>query len=225
MSAVQRFIDDLAAVELKDAFNPYSHICPVHDKVNAAAVRRRNLEEVLRAAIEQQVTSIWIGRDLGYRGGRRTGLALTDERHLQRHASLYSLKTIDRATVGEPLVERTASVVWEMVDKIGTPVFFWNVFPFHPHEPNDPMTNRCHTRREREVCRRFLVWLLETLRPKNVVAIGNDAFSALQELGVLATKIRHPSYGGQTEFCESVSSLYGLTKSRRRERSQQMRLT
>jgi len=26
--------------------------------------------------------TIWMGRDLGYRGGRRTGLALTDEAHL-----------------------------------------------------------------------------------------------------------------------------------------------
>ena len=29
------------------------------------------------------------------------------------------------------------------------PVMLWNVFPFHPHEADDPMSNRCHTRSER----------------------------------------------------------------------------
>ncbi|MGO8868998.1 MAG: uracil-DNA glycosylase [Alphaproteobacteria bacterium] len=116
-----------------------------------------------------------------------------------------------RATRGPEVAERTAAVVWQMLRAIDRPIFLWNVFPLHPHEPGDPMSNRCHTRVERESCRPLLTWLMETLQPRTVVAIGRDAHLALQDLGISAAAVRHPSYGGQSEFVSGLTALYGLT--------------
>ncbi|MGB8275950.1 MAG: uracil-DNA glycosylase [Alphaproteobacteria bacterium] len=153
---------------------------------------------------------MWVGRDLGYRGGRRTGLALTDEAHLTWHAELLNTPPLLRATRGPAVKERTATVVWEMLHAIGQPVFLWNIFPFHPFVPGEPMSNRGHTRSERAACGPFLVWLLEALRPRIVVSIGRDAYSALEDLGFSSVMVRHPSYGGQNEFIAGLYDLYGV---------------
>ena len=57
------------------------------DGPDAPAIRRSNLGLVLEAALAGGISSLWIARDLGHRGGRRTGLALTDEVHLPAHAA------------------------------------------------------------------------------------------------------------------------------------------
>ena len=115
---------------------------------------------VLEAALSSGVDSFWIARDLGYRGGRRTGLALTDEVHLAAHGGLYGDLPLAR---GPAVAERTASTIWQVLRSLDRPVFLWNVFPFHPHEHRDAMSNRCHTRAERLACRPLLIWLLEAL--------------------------------------------------------------
>ncbi|GER07168.1 uracil-DNA glycosylase [Iodidimonas muriae] len=209
-SPVLAFLEHLSSLRFNNAFNPYADTCPDCDEGDAPATRRRNLELVLEAALSKGVDSIWIARDLGYRGGRRTGLALTDEVHLSFHAALFGTPPLLRATKGPALAERTATVVWRMLRVIERPIFLWNVFPLHPHEPGDPMSNRSHTRSEREACQPLLAWLLEKLKPNNIVAIGRDAHGALQSMGVKATAVRHPSYGGQAEFISGLTTIYDL---------------
>lgn len=208
-----QFVEKLADLSFKDAFNPYSDACDDFDQDDAPAIRRTNLKLVLDAAIEGKVDSIWIARDLGYRGGRRTGLALTDEAHLTDHAVLYGDLPLVRATKGPALAERTASVIWQTLNRIQRPVFLWNVFPLHPHEPGDPQSNRCHTRFERNACRPLLTWLLGALNPRVVVAVGRDAQLALADLGIDAIQVRHPSYGGQSDFISGIEGLYNLPSS------------
>jgi hypothetical protein len=207
------FAAELAALRFENVFNPYADACPDHDGCHAADIRRRNLELVLSAALERGIDSLWIARDLGYRGGRRTGLALTDEPHLARHAALLGTPPLARATKGPAVGERTATVVWGMLHAIRRPIFLWNVFPLHPHMSGDAMSNRCHTHSERTACRPLLIWLLKSLRPRSVVAIGRDAHRALEDLGVSAVAVRHPSYGGQSEFVRSLAALYRLPES------------
>jgi hypothetical protein len=206
----EAFVRRIAALNFEAVFNPYADSCAWHDRPNAPAIRRRNLKTVLTAVLKGGVDSVWIARDLGYRGGRRTGLALTDEVHLSAHAALFGIPSFAQATKGLPVGERTATVIWTMIKKLHHPIFLWNVFPLHPHEPGDPMSNRCHTPEEREACRPLLTWLFDSLRPKAVVAIGRDAHVALSTLGVTACPVRHPSYGGQTEFLSAVHRIYGL---------------
>jgi hypothetical protein len=173
---------------------------------------------MLRSAASAPVQAIWIGRDLGYRGGRRTGLALTDDIHLDHHARRWSVP-VERPTKGEAIAERTAAVVWEILDRIEDRIFLWNVFPLHPHEPEKPFSNRAHNARERRVGEELLQLLVALLRPAQLVAIGNEAAQAAQRVapdGLSVVKVRHPSYGGQTEFVRQVASLHRLETSQHR---------
>ena len=204
------FVDHIASLSFDNAFNPYCDEDTDHDLPGAAATRRENLHKVIDASLETGVDSMWIARDLGYRGGRRTGLALTDEVHLMAHASMMGVEVLERSTGGPAVSERTAGVVWDMLAAVDRKVFLWNVFPLHPHDAGAPMSNRNHKRSERHATRFLLEWLIDALKPRQLVAIGRDAQSALVDLDFEAACVRHPSYGGQPEFIQGVSDLYAI---------------
>ena len=209
-----QFVTTLAQVRLPDVFNPYAECCDVFDRADAARRRRKNLEVFLEAALDHDVRTIWIARDLGYRGGRRTGLPLTDEVHLALVGQLLGGIELKRATKGPAVAERTAAIIWQVIKRLGQPVVLWNVFPYHPHEPDDPFSNRAHTTAERDTALPLLKALIDMFKPKQIVAIGRDAQQTLAELAAPVTGVRHPSYGGQSEFIAGVLKLYGVSEER-----------
>lgn len=206
------YVEAISSIAFKDVFNPYANRCDVYDLGDAPCRRRNTLLTLLDAAVDSEIDAIWIGRDLGYRGGRRTGLALTDDLHIAAHAARWGI-SIDRATSGAPMPERTAAIIWRMLALVRVPVFLWNAFPLHPHHSDAPFTNRSHNSRERRVGEDLLSELIRLLRPHRLVAIGNDAgHTAIRVAGSLeVVHVRHPSYGGQTTFVRQIESLYTLT--------------
>jgi hypothetical protein len=200
----------IADINLENAFNPYADRCDVFDKPHAPMLRRKLLSDILNNAITREIDALWIGRDLGHRGGRRTGMALTDDVHMIAHASRWGLE-VSRPTIGQPVAERTASMVWDILSAVPAPIFLWNVFPLHPHEPGRPFTNRAHSSHERGVGEDILALLIETLRPRRLIAIGNDAaVSAIRIAaeGQQVVHVRHPSYGGHKEFLAGMTDIY-----------------
>src|SRR5712664_3006958 len=101
---VRQFVDTVARLKFPNTFNPYSSCCPVHDYSDAPHLRFKTLRLMLDAATQVHLDAIWIGRDLGYRGGRRTGLALTDDMHIQAHAARWGISAV-RPTKGQAVAE------------------------------------------------------------------------------------------------------------------------
>lgn len=207
----ERFVRQLSSVRFDNTFNPYSDRCEIHDYCDAPENRCALLMKMLGKAIEVEVDAIWVGRDLGYRGGRRTGLALTDDVHLINHVNRWGL-TYSKFTKGTAVRERTASVIWQALSKISSPIFLWNVFPLHPYEPGEPFSNRTHNPIERKAGEEILDELVRILNPKRLVAVGNDAAKSTRRYGDSFEhfKVRHPSYGGQKLFLEQIKSIYSL---------------
>ena len=203
------FVDMLTEQRFSNVFNPYSQQCPVHDLARAPDMRCRMVLAMIGNAAERGTDSLWIGRDLGYRGGRRTGLAMTDDFSLEVHARRWSIVG-ERPTRGTMIRERTSTAVWDLLGMIEASVFLWNVFPFHPHTHNNPFSNRPHSSAERRVGRRILGELIRMLRPRRIVAVGGLAAGVIGSItsGEQCVRVRHPSYGGQREFVEGMLGVY-----------------
>jgi hypothetical protein len=206
------FVQALAAIRLPNVFNPYGEQCDVHDRANAPALRRRALRTYLESVTALGSDTIWMGRDLGYRGGRRTGLALTDELHLPVFARIYPGSEVVKATHGAVVAERTAAEIWGILSQLEIPPLLWNVFPFHPHEPGQAFTNRKFTSRELRTVDELNGELVQMLGIRRIIAIGQDAGSYATQFGTPIESVRHPSYGGVTEFRAGICRLYKLTK-------------
>lgn len=204
------FVQALSGIQLPSVFNPYADTCPVHDRADAVVVRRRSLRTLLSAAQVLGIDTIWLGRDLGYRGGRRTGLALTDEVRLAQFAGVYPGADAAKSTLGPAVAERTATEIWAVLAQLDLPPLLWNVFPFHPHEPGQPFTNRKFTSAELKIADVLNRQLLSWLGIRRIIAIGQDAAHYAGQFGVKVECVRHPSYGGVTEFREGIRRLYGL---------------
>ncbi|MEE4071038.1 uracil-DNA glycosylase [Pseudomonas viridiflava] len=204
------FVKALASLSLEDVFNPYSDTCPVHDRTDAALYRRTNLRTYLSAAENIGVDTIWMGRDLGYRGGRRTGLALTDEFHLAEMARVYPGCSSRQATRGPVIAERTAAEIWGVLKVIEKPPLLWNVFPFHPHEADNPLTNRRFKAKELALVNELNNALIKWLGVRRIVAIGQDAASYATAFGVEVLTVRHPSYGGVKDFRNGMRQIYSI---------------
>lgn len=208
------FAEAVAGLQFQNCFNPYTDRCPKFDCAGAANRRVRIFSKILESAANQPIDAIWVGRDLGHRGGRRTGLALTDDVHVDHHLKRWNISPIKRLTTGDMVSERTAAVIWEQLNRIDLRIFLWNVFPLHPHEPDNPFTNRQHNARERKAGEKLLFELILLLRPSRVIAIGNDAATVASQISpVPVLSVRHPSYGGQSQFVRQISELYGLPMS------------
>ncbi len=205
------FVEVLCSLDFDNTFNPYSNKCHTHDQDNAPHLRSKVLLAMLEIALDREVDAIWIGRDLGYRGGRRTGLALTDDIHMRDHAKRWGV-AIERPTKGELVAERTATIIWSVLSQIKTSIFLWNVFPLHPHLPGEPFSNRSHNAKERKKGEELLTQLINLIKPNRLIAIGNDAANTVNRLSqnLKVHKIRHPSYGGQAQFLKQTRELYGL---------------
>ena len=208
MEPVQ-FVRELGRLNLENVFNPYSSRCPVHDLKDAPQRRSQVVLSLLEAASERDIEAMWIGRDFGHRGGRRTGLSLTDDVRFQKHLKRWGL-SFPRPTRPPEVAEQTAKIVWQVLSQIELPLFLWNVFPLHPHKPDNPFSNRLHNSKERRIGEEFLAELILLLRPRRLIAIGNDAFCTASRLSSRQDvfNVRHPSHGGQIKFLREMHELY-----------------
>ncbi len=209
------FASAVKSLNFPNVFNPYTDTCLKYDKKDAHQSRFDLLRKIINEATKREIDSIWIGRDLGYRGGRRTGLALTDDRHIEEHAKRWEV-CASHTTKGEILSELTATAIWNILNDIKGNIFLWNVFPLHPHEAENPFSNRPHNKEEHRAGEEIFDQLITLLNPKRLIAVGNDADETVKRFRGQREvyKVRHPSYGGQDKFQSQMKDLYSLNHRR-----------
>jgi len=103
--------------------------------------------------------------------------------------------------------EASASILWEILLTTSTLPLIWNAFPLHPLQGANEQSNRKPTRGELIVGSEFLQQLIQVFEIKTIVAVGNTAQATLNFMGIASSKVRHPSYGGKTQFSKGIKAV------------------
>lgn len=200
------FIMRLAEERMPDVFNPWAERDPL-DRDMAEWARRR-----VRLAKHLACTPVMllIGEAPGYQGCRFSGVPFTNEA-LLCDGTIPRLKVAQRITTRpRPWREPSATIMWGALHEHGIAhrVVLWNAFPYHPHRPGQPHSNRRPTRKELEAQGWALDDLLRLYRAAPAVAVGRIAERALADLGITPkAALRHPAMGGAPEFRRGLRAL------------------
>ncbi|HLV34807.1 MAG TPA: uracil-DNA glycosylase [Spirillospora sp.] len=205
---IDHFIHRLSCAETApDACNQYAPGSPTN------AIRRANLRRYLQAMVERRPDTLLVMEAPGYRGCRLTGVPVTSRRILLEGVPDLELFGSERGfqDVPEPGFERvqgeqSATIVWGTLRQIGVVPLIWNTFPFHPHQPGQPLTNRRPRAPETALGTTFLRDLLDWFAPSRVIAVGNVAYATLESMAVMCERVRHPAQGGKNDFVAGLTA-------------------
>lgn len=206
-TTIPSFVDALA----RCAVSPHAHN-QYAGRSRAAALRRDNLALYLEQMRRRNPTTLLVGEAPSHRGCRLTGVPFMSETIMLagvEEAALFgTARGYAKATPGpRTSTEASATIVWETIREIYPTPLLWNAFPFHPHRPGEPRSNRPPTSAELEVGKRFVLALVGLFAIEQLVAVGNRARDSLASLGIAHTRVRHPSRGGKREFAAGISRL------------------
>ncbi|MEZ4594379.1 MAG: uracil-DNA glycosylase [Chloroflexota bacterium] len=204
---ISDFVHKLAtAVPPQNCTNPYAGERPF------AQNRRHNLQTYLELMQQQPPRLLLLGEAPGYRGCRLTGIPFTSPQILtQLNSFLGQTASFQPGDDWPEIVrEASASVVWGAIGSWQPLPLLWNVFPFHPHQPGNPQSNRTPKTSEIVAGRPFLHHLLHLFPEAKIVAVGQKAAGALAKWAVAHTAVRHPSHGGAKQFQTALSELHDI---------------
>jgi uracil-DNA glycosylase len=184
----------------RNVFNPWTERDERNDgTLNGPGVRL----DRLRAHLRQRPARILLGEAAGYQGCRVSGIPFTSERlimvgsvpRIDHDGSRLSLRPL-------PWSEPSATTVWRTLHtlRIAEDTLLWNAYPWHPHLPGKPHSNRTPSRTERALGTPVLRALLLAFPDASLFAVGRHAQHALLEAERTAYPLRHPSMGGARLF-------------------------
>lgn len=213
----------LSKFHKENVFNPWSETDGVADVGEfASAIRRENLLAYFSS--RTNVKYIFMAEALGYQGGHFSGIALTCERmflgfHQIKKEQIFQ-NYLPKRTSDPKLLqgvekekgfnEPTDTVVWQALleNKINPfEVMLWNIFPFHPHLPNEMLTNRTPTGEELLIGYQYFQELKKIFPDAKIIAIGKKCELTLKKFNVECIAVPHPSMGGANKFREALKKL------------------
>ena len=228
MSEIRSFVQALQKHKpLEGVCNPWRDYHQEYDiSHQAPKLRASYLERYLRLRVPQ-ARFILVAEALGYQGGRFTGIAMTSERillnnhqrveptavfppqHFKRTSNAQS-KHLSSTQQKLGFNEPTATVVWNEIilnDISPNDVILWNIFPFHPHKVNQPLSNRTPKDAEKEEGLAYVRMLQKLCPNAMLITIGNQSQQTLQKYNITNVKVPHPSMGGATRFRQAFRTL------------------
>ena len=153
-----------------------------------------------------------LGEAPGFRGMRITGVPFTNRTIFEGPANSFGLFGPGKGYILPPeaagvAAEPTATVMWEVLAELGVLPLLWSAFPWHPHKPGQPLTNRTPRPSEAALGTPFWQALAELFAVRTIVAVGNVAHRSLLRNGHDAPRIRHPAHGGRAGFKSGLEQL------------------
>jgi uracil-DNA glycosylase len=211
MPSLPAFLRLLKSATGPNVFNPWRDHDPDTDiHPDAPRQRLQRLQDHLHAGAKY----LLIGEAAGYQGCKVTGIPFTSERLVLNGAiPRVTSKALRLTSRTLPWSEPSATIVWGTLHELGIAgdTILWNAFPWHPHKPGRPHSNRTPTTAERTAGQPILKTLLALYPKAQVFAVGRQAEASLSLLDVTPTVLRHPSMGGARIFARQLHSLdYGV---------------
>ena len=190
-------------------FNPYRDECPHQTQDNSSAARAQRLA----AHLDRQAKYILCGEAPGYQGCRYSGIAFTSER-LLLEGSIPGVPSIPGRLSNRrlPFSEPSATTVWKNLYalRIEESTIMWNALQMHPYPANGETQfwgNRTPSEAEFQDGIPALQFLIENNPDAHLIAVGGKAAGLLKRMGIPpAACVRHPAFGGATEFSAGLSS-------------------
>lgn len=174
--------------------------------------QRHNLQTYLRQMTALAPDTLLVGEAPGHNGCARTGVPFSSEKLLRDGVlggQLFGAHNGYRVSRRTVVHEQSAAAVWKVLAEAGRVPLLWNAYPFHPHRPGDPDSNRKPKMSELEHGALFLEELIRIFGIQRLIAVGNAADSLLTRMGLEHQKVRHPSYGGRTAFKLGIIGILG----------------
>lgn len=170
----------------------------------ASQIRKENLQLYLTKMKRLRPKILLLGEAPGYKGCGITGIAFSSERLLHENNFFkdQGFRCFNERDCLES--EISATIVWKELDQISAKPLIWNIYPFHPHAPENFRTNRTPTRDELIKGKIFLKELLKMFDIQQIVALGRKPESQLIDLGFSYTYLRHPANGGKRKFVDGL---------------------
>lgn len=184
-------------------FNPWTTRCEQDLEQQAPARRRARLG----AHLDCDARLLLVGEAVGYQGGRYSGIAFTSERLLGEGQVPRIGPTVRLTQRSRPFSEPSATIVWRELRnlRLESHTVLWNALPLHPHEAGRPWSNRTPTRAEFSLGRAAIHLLVKAYPRAVVIAVGRHAQALLTDvLDRPVPGIRHPAYGGATDFARGL---------------------
>ncbi|MEQ8675865.1 MAG: uracil-DNA glycosylase [Aggregatilineales bacterium] len=206
MKDLHDFVHDLAITPAPaDSFNQYGYNHVTNE------VRRANLTRYLQQMRSRQPVLMLVAEAPGYRGARLTGVPFSSRYLIQNGVgTLFGTENgyqVPDDIENNAWKEATATIVWDTIHQLSPPPLNWNSYPFHPHQPGKPLTNRKPRKAELDIGQHFLKRLVSLFEIERIIAVGNTAEGTLKAMGISCEKVRHPAQGGKNDFVAGIKRL------------------
>lgn len=186
----------------------------LYDNSAIGLIRLANLKKYFERMAQLKPSVLLIGEAPGYQGTRRTGVPFASEHiisGLMPDASFFAGEdTFERAYDDRLYKEPTSTIMWRTISRYNTLPLLWAVYPLHPHQHGNFESNRTPTRSEVAPAKEHLVKFIELTEVKTVLALGNTAKATLDDLDIVAQKLRHPARGGGPIFARQLNDFMRL---------------
>jgi uracil-DNA glycosylase len=173
----------------------------------ASKARSKNLSAYLQCRCDWPYSGhLLIGEAPGYKGCAVTGIPFTSQRVLASSSHPFLAALRPSLAVSGKVSEATATIVWDYLKTCKSLPAMWNAFPFHPHQRLESRSNRAPTKAELAIGAAYIQAVIDILCPTEIIAVGNTAEASLATFfrTMKFSTVRHPSFGGKTEFRKGV---------------------